>query len=36
LLTRLSEGQLATVLQLPAFPHSLKESEEPAHASIAV
>ena len=32
LLTRLLEGQHATVLQLP---HALKEAEEPAHASAA-
>jgi hypothetical protein len=36
LLTRLLEGQHATVLQLPAFPYALKEAAEPAHASTAV
>ncbi|MGZ3319865.1 MAG: hypothetical protein ACXU9C_02660 [Xanthobacteraceae bacterium] len=35
LLTGLLEGQHATVLQLPAFPHALKEAAEPAQASAA-
>jgi hypothetical protein len=32
MLTRLLEGQHATVLQLPAVPHASKEAAEPAHA----
>lgn len=34
LVTRLSEGQRATVLQLPASPHTAKEAEEQQHHSV--
>ena len=36
LLTRLCEGQHATVLQLPASPRAVKEGEEQKHASVVV
>jgi hypothetical protein len=36
LLTRLSEGQNATVLQLPALPRAVKEVEKRAHPSTLV
>jgi hypothetical protein len=36
LLTRLCEGQHATVLQLPASPRAAKEGEEQKHASVVV
>jgi len=34
LVTRLCEGQHATVLQLPASPHSVKEEAERKHAAV--
>ncbi len=34
LVTRLSEGQRATVLQLPAAPATVKEAEEQQHPSV--
>lgn len=36
LLTRLSEGQHATVLQLPASPRSVSEAEEQRRVSVVV
>jgi hypothetical protein len=34
LVTRLYEGQLATVLQLPALPHSVNAAQEVRHAAV--
>ena len=34
LVTRLCEGQHATVLQLPASPHSVKDEAERKHAAV--
>ena len=34
LVTRLCEGQHATVLQLPASPHSAKDEAERKHAAV--
>jgi hypothetical protein len=34
LLTRLCEGQHATVLQLPAFPRATNQAEETKHGSL--
>jgi len=34
LVTRLCEGQYATVLQLPASPHSVKDEVELKHAAV--
>jgi len=34
LVTRLSEGQHATVLQLPALPRSESDTEQPKHAAV--
>ena len=36
LLTRLCEGQHATVLQLPASPRAVNEAEEQKHDSVVV
>jgi hypothetical protein len=36
LLTRLCEGQRATVLQLPAAPHTAQETEEKKRVSVVV